>query len=201
MVLFSSATSQPVATTHYIDLAATPFPEATPPEIHAPAAPAIATSTTQEQPKEEIPKEEMPVTVPAAPATVSPEVLSTPLGLGMAHGFFKSLAEGRTLRDEIRVYYFEILEKINTSWWQKAGTLKESVHQDGIIDISIGPDGVLQEARLVSTTGSAEVDRAIIEILKEASPFTPPPVSFGQDSFRAPLRIAAPSNLFRLGGK
>ena len=195
LVLFSSSASRPVALTHYIDLAATPLPAA-PSEIHAPV-PNVAEQTVT-PPEIQQPKEEGPVESSAAPGPVTPEILSTPLGLGLTHGFFKSLGEGKTLRDEIRVYYFEILEKINTAWWQKAGNLSATADQDGIVDISIGPDGVLIGVQMARTTGSGEVDRAIIEALREASPFAPPPVGFGQDVFRAPLRIAAPSNLFRL---
>ena len=195
LVLFSSSISRPVALTHYIDLEATPLPAA-PPEIHAPV-PNVAEQAVP-PPEVQQPQEDGPTEESVAPGPVSSEILSTPLGLGMAHGFFKSLAEGKTLRDEIRVYYFEILEKINTTWWQKAENLSAAADQDGIVDISIGPDGVLVGARMARTTGSGEVDRAIIEALREASPFAPPPVGFGQDVFRAPLRIAAPSNLFRL---
>lgn len=199
VVLFSTSSSQPVIITNYIDIANPPLPPAAPPEIHAPA-PAVVEKETSE-PEIEQPNREEHVEKDAPTEPVSPEILSTPLGLGMAHGFFKSLAEGKTLRDEIRVYYFEILGKINTIWWQKAGSISEVAQQEGIVDISIGPDGAIQGARLARTTGSTEVDRAIIEALREASPFPPPPVSMGQDSFRAPLRIAVPSNLFRLGNR
>lgn len=133
-------------------------------------------------------------TAPAAPFA---DILATPLGQGMANGFFSTLAEGRTLRDDIRGYYFELLERINDRWWQKAATLRDSAPRGGVVEVLIGRDGTLYGARLLSDTGSREVDRAIIDVLSAASPFSPLPASYEPDLFRAPLRFTAPSNLFR----
>lgn len=124
------------------------------------------------------------------------DILATPLGLGMANGYFSSLAEGRTLRKDIRGYYFDILEKINHRWWQKAGALTEVALQDGIIEVVIGRDGKLFDVRQMRSTGSREVDRAIIDAITEAEPFPPLPASYEPGIFQAPLKISKPSHLF-----
>jgi protein TonB len=133
----------------------------------------------------------------AAPANNFADVLATPLGRGMANGFFSTLAEGRTLRDDIRGYYFELLERINDRWWQRAATLKDSARRDGIAEVVISRDGTLYEVRLISDTGSREVDRAIIDVLSGASPFSALPASYEPNLFHAPLKFTAPSNLFK----
>ncbi|OHB32609.1 MAG: hypothetical protein A2X79_05190 [Desulfuromonadaceae bacterium GWB2_53_15] len=122
--------------------------------------------------------------------------LKSPLGLGMANGYFSSLADGRTLRDDIRGYYFDIMEKINLRWWQTAGTIKEVAQQDGIIEIQIGRDGKLFDVRLMRGTGSSVADRAIINAITEAAPFPALPTSYELETFRAPLKISKPSHLF-----
>lgn len=198
LVMVAGTASSPTTVAQYVELAS-PSAPAPPPEIHAPAPggpPALPEA--EPPPSVEEPPPEQSAETAREQSQVSPEILSTPLGLGMTYGFFKSIGEGRTLREDIRDYYFQILERINGTWWQKAGAT-EGIRQDGIVDIGIAPDGTLVEARVSMTTGSAAVDRMIVEAIRESAPFAPPPVGFGQFLFRAPLRIAAPSNLFRLG--
>lgn len=125
-------------------------------------------------------------------------VMSTPLGLGMTHGYFSGLADGRTLRDDIRGYYFEMVEKINKEWWEKAGLLKEPLRQDGIFELLIQRDGTIVSIRILQGTGLVEADRLLTEIIKKASPLPPLPDTYNLELFRAPLRIKAPSFLFRL---
>ena len=124
-------------------------------------------------------------------------LMSTPLGLGMVHGFFSGLADGRTLRDDVREYYFEMVGKINREWWDKAGQLKESLRHDGIFELLIQRDGSIVSIRVMQGTGSSDADRLLTEIIKKASPLPPLPSTYGLDMFRAPLRIKAPSFLFR----
>lgn len=125
-----------------------------------------------------------------------PEILATQLGRGMANGYFSSFGEGKNLRDDIREYYFVVLEKVNSLWWVKAETLKSTASQDGKVEFLVGRDGTLLDLRLSKSTGSREVDRAIIEVLKEMDPFPSLPASYALDMFRAPLKITAPSHLF-----
>ena len=124
--------------------------------------------------------------------------MSTPLGLGMTHGYFSGIADGRSLRDDIRGYYFEMVEKINRGWWDKAGLLKEPLRQDGIFELLVERDGTIVSIRILQGSGSREADRLLTEIIKKSSPLPPLPSSYDPDLFRAPLRIKAPSFLFRM---
>ncbi|HXE94761.1 MAG TPA: TonB family protein [Dongiaceae bacterium] len=123
--------------------------------------------------------------------------MSTPLGLGMTHGYFSGLADGRTLRDDTRGYYFEMVEKINRVWWDNAGLLKEPLRSDGIFELLVRRDGTIASIQILRGTGSREADRLVTEIIRNASPLPPLPASYELSLFRAPLRIKAPSNLFR----
>ena len=125
-------------------------------------------------------------------------LMSTPLGLGMTHGYFSGIADGRSLRDDIRGYYFEMVEKINREWWDKAGLLREPLRQDGIFELLVQRDGAIVSIRILQGSGSREADRLLTEIIRKASPLPPLPSSYDLGLFRAPLRIKAPSFLFRV---
>lgn len=131
--------------------------------------------------------------------TVSSEIASTrSLGLGMANGYFSGIADGKTLRDDIRSYYFDMVAKINQNWWNNAGILKNPLRQDGILELLIQRDGTIVSVRILQGTGSPEADQLLIKTVKDASPILPLPSSYEPDLFRAPLKIKAPSFLLRL---
>jgi protein TonB len=115
----------------------------------------------------------------------------------MTHGYFSGLADGRTLRDDIRGYYFEMVEKINREWWDKAGLLKEPLRHDGVFELLIQRDGTIVSIRILQGTGSREADSVVTEIIRNASPLPSLPATYDLGLFRAPLRIKAPSFLFR----
>jgi protein TonB len=101
-------------------------------------------------------------------------------------------------RLNIRGYYFEMVEKINREWWDKAGLLKEPLRRDGIFELLVQRDGTIVTIRILQGSGSHEADRLLTEIIRNASPLPPLPSSYDSSMFRAPLRIKAPSFLFRL---
>jgi len=125
-------------------------------------------------------------------------LMSTPLGLGMTHGYFSGLSDGRSLRDDIRGYYFEMVEKINREWWDKAGLLNEPLRRDGIFELLVKRDGTIVSIRMLQGTGSGEADRLLAKIIMNASPLPALPSTYDSDLFRSPLRIKSPSFLFRL---
>ncbi len=129
------------------------------------------------------------------------DVMSSPLGLGMAYGYVRTLADGATLRDDIRRYYFELVNAINREWWIRAASLKEPIRQDGMVEIFLLRDGTVMSQRIRQSTGSRDSDRVLLEALAAASPFPPLPDQYEGAAFMAPLRIAAPSALFRMGGR
>jgi periplasmic protein TonB len=115
-------------------------------------------------------------------------------GLGMASGYFNSLGEGRTLRPEIREYYLSLLEKVNETWWG------ESRGQSGwaagaVINVLIARDGTLLDLQLAQSSGNLSRDRAIVQALRNSSPFPPLPDGYADNSFKAPLRFVAPLNM------
>lgn len=197
-VLLASTQRSPGPAVTYIDIdsiADSTSPAV--PVIHAPSPQPAQVKPEMPAPMVEKSAESTITEAPAAPAKPqAAEVLATSLGRGMASGYFSSLADGKNLRDEIREYYFTVLEKVNSRWWLRAETLKETASRDGIVEFLVSRDGTLLDLRLLKSTGSREVDRAIIEVLKDTAPFPPLPASYRLDMFQAPLKIAAPLHLF-----
>jgi protein TonB len=167
-----------------------------------PDQPAAMTSTTATAALERgEPEHEQAPARPSEPSgsqEKQDEKASSSLGLGMANGYFTGLADGRSLRDDIRGYYLEMVERINREWWDKAGLLKEPLRQDGIFELLIQREGTVVSIRIVQGTGSAEADQLLTEIIRKASPLPPLPPTYNLSQFLAPLRIKAPLFLFRL---
>jgi len=173
-----------------------------------PAAAPLVPMPSETVPPSDVSPGEKPVQAPAA-VLPSPkgktsgemkDLMTTPLGLGMTYGYVSSLGEGNSLREDIRGYYFEVVEKINHEWWKRADGLKEPIRRDGIIELYVRPDGSVISQRMYQGTGSQEADQVLHDVIKAVSPLPPLPASFDQDMFLAPLRIKAPSNLFRFKG-
>lgn len=120
------------------------------------------------------------------------------LGMGMMHGYFSSIADGKSLREDIREYYFEVVEKINREWWKKAGDIKEQMRQDGFVEVRILRDGSLLSIRTLQKTGSRDADDLLEHVVHATAPFPPLPRTFDQDIFQIPLRVKAPTSLFRI---
>lgn len=171
----------------------TPSPPSAQPHVMTSPTPAAEqdTATTAQEQVPELP------TGSAGSSGKEAGLMSTPLGLGMMHGYFSGLADGRSLRDDIRGYYFDMVEKINREWWDKAGLLKEPLRQDGIFELLVQRDGTIVSIQMLQGSGSTESDRLLTEIIKKSSPLPPLPSSYNLELFRAPLRIKAPSFLFR----
>ena len=176
------------------------------PSIAAPSPPLSAPPEMIAPSPSPVPEAEKPL--PEPPTALQPPanenagkeggLTSTPLGLGMTHGYFSGLADGKTLRDDIRSYYFEMVEKINREWWEKAASLKEPLREDGIFELQIQRDGTITAVRILRGTGQKDADRLVMEIIRNASPLPALPPTYEMEQFRAPLRIKAPLFLFRL---
>ncbi|GFE60523.1 hypothetical protein AOG2_11110 [Geobacter sp. AOG2] len=170
-----------------------------------PASPLLAPAPPEtESPSDASPDENSLQPSPAAQVSTQEnssegmkKLMATPLGFGMTYGYVSSLAEGRSLREDIRGYYFELVEKINREWWKRAEGLKEPIRRDGIIELYLGLDGSIVSQRIYQGTGSREADQVLMDAIKAVAPFPPLPANFDQKTFIAPLRIKAPSFLFR----
>jgi protein TonB len=116
------------------------------------------------------------------------------VGLGATRGFFKSLGEGETLRDDIQEYYLELLQSINQKWWLDKNIDRTGV-RELILNIVIARDGTVVEKNLLRSSGNAGYDRAVLKALESVSTLPPLPATYNGNVFFAPVRLVAPLNL------
>ena len=134
----------------------------------------------------------------AQPAVVksTPDPLQqTSFGLGISRGYFKSIAEGQTLRSDIKDYYFAMLEKINESWWANSGQNRDGVMREPLIDVWVARNGEIINKSLLKSSGNPAYDREILRAVDAAAPLPALPESFDGDIFQAPVRLVAPRGL------
>jgi len=163
--------------------------EAVPDEPEEVQPPAAETPSVAEQLRQDV-KQSL------ADAEENPEVLhEKSFSLGLTNGYFSSLAEGGTLRNDIRDYYFSMLREINEKWW-----LNNSGNFGGlrgaIVEVVVSRDGMIVKKSLLRSSGNPSFDRAIFKTLEKANPLPPLPNDYKLNFFSAPLRFVAPLNLF-----
>lgn len=180
-------------------------------DMVAPAVPSPAIRETAVAPKEAaaIPETLSPVTPPPSeleklqkgvqqtmeaanskPATVQ----QVSMGLGIISGRFSTLADGKTLRDDMREYYLTMLERFNEKWWL-GNNGPQAVAQGAVIMVSIARNGVIVDKSLIQSSGNPANDRVLLQALDAAGPLPPLPATYEGDFFKAPLRFVAPLNL------
>lgn len=173
--------------------------------------PQVSPKTTAVQPPASIPQRQMVLPSPTekilpAPPLPTPveEVSPQPppqatgpsLSLGLKRGFFRSLADGETLRGDVREYYFALVERVNEQWWSAAGdTDVEPGRREALVTITVRKSGEIFDVRLVKSSGNDEYDRMILDALQAASHLPPLPESYPGEFFQAPLRLMAPRGL------
>lgn len=116
------------------------------------------------------------------------------LGLGMTSGYFGSFGEGRTLRGDIREYYFEMLRSINEKWWLSNNNIPAG-RNNAFVMVVIARNGMVVAMKLAESSGNPQFDKAILQVLEAASPLPPLPATYDRDFFEAPLRFNLPLNL------
>ena len=179
--------------------------------LREPTAPATAEPTVPPEPVAESTREET-----APPAAVNPETdklrrdvrqtldkaQSDPdslhersFGLGLTTGYFSSLAEGESLKSDIREYYFSMLKEINEKWWQSNGGNSVSF-RGALVEIVVARNGMIVKKTLIRSSGNSSFDRSIFQALEKANPLPPLPQEYTLNYFSAPLRFVAPLNLF-----
>lgn len=153
------------------------------PAVLPPEQPAVesSSSTAKDQPP------------PATP--VADPFQQTSFGLGISRGFFRSIADGQSLKPDIKDYYFAMLEKINASWWANGGSTRDGVVQEPLIDVLVGRNGEIIRKMLVRSSGNPAYDRDILRAVDAAAPLPALPESFGGDVFEAPVKLVAPRGL------
>ena len=122
------------------------------------------------------------------------------IGLGITSGYFGSFADGETLRDDVREYYFELLRRVNEVWWT-AGSGHGERLRGASVSIAIGRDGRIAEKVLLQSSGNREFDQGLLQALERAVPLPPLPGSYDGEFFVAPLRFVPPLNLLGTGPK
>ena len=130
-----------------------------------------------------------------------PELLEqASLGLGLSLGYFSSLAEGRTLRDDIKEYYFTLLRKVNEQWWLiGAGTVRTP--RIPVLTVVLNRNGDLLNRVIEQGSGDPEFDRKILRSVDGAAPFPPLPPTYREQYFTVPIRMVPPLNLLLGGGE
>lgn len=118
------------------------------------------------------------------------------LGLSITSGYFGAIGEGETLRDDIRVYYFEMLRRINAKWWLNRDNRMAGINR-AVFYLVIARDGTIVDRMLMTSSGNPAYDRAMMRTLDASSPLPPLPESYQGDFFQAPLRFNVPLNLLQ----
>jgi protein TonB len=112
----------------------------------------------------------------------------------MSHGFFRSLADGESLRGDVRDYYFGLVRRVNEQWWATAAMHGAATGgREALVSITMTRQGEILAIRLVQSSGIATYDQLILEALQQTSPLPPLPESYPGEYFQAPLRLVAPS--------
>jgi len=155
-----------------------------PPVAEAAAEPAPATAKLEQSVANSLQK-----------AAQTPEAVhESAIGLGMISGHFASFAEGASLKDDVRVYYFALMRRINEAWWT-SGAAKGSFANAAAVNLIISRDGKVVACELQESSGSREQDKALLEAVRTAEPLPPLPQSYLWPTFTAPIRFVPPLRL------
>lgn len=128
-------------------------------------------------------------------AVKTPEAVhENAIGLGMISGHFASFAQGETLKDDIRVYYFSLMRRINEVWWTD-GAAKGAFISPASVLLTISRDGKVVGCELLESSGNREQDQALLDSVKKAEPLPSLPPSYLQRTFNAPIRFVPPLRL------
>ena len=189
---YAVPSSQPL----FVDLKSLAVPVETPlPEAQPPADSPLPPPETLPEATPETARMEKSIDSSLRRAVQTPEAVhESSIGLGMISGHFASYAQGESLKDEIRVYYFELMRRINEVWWT-TGAVKGSFVAAASVNIMISRDGKVVGCELMESSGSREQDQALLESIKNAEPLPPLPQSFHQRTFNAPIRFVPPLRL------
>lgn len=183
------------------ELASPAAPKAVSQTLPAPPAPMSETTETPREPEPQpapppSEAEQLTETLKNAVSSAAqqPEALQkASFGLGLMNGHFSTLADGRSLRDDMREYYLDMLRTINEKWWVDGGHFEGA--RGAIINIVVARNGEIVNARVIQSSGNPQYDRTVLKSLQAASPVPPLPEHFAGGYFTAPIRFNAPLNL------
>jgi protein TonB len=182
-----------------------PVPAAVP--TPAPALAAVPVTNAQAVPEVSPPPVPTPVAdrleTASLAATRGPDasgeaVRQHAIGLGMLTGQFGSFAEGESLKDDIREYYFTLMRRVNEVWWL-TGAERSRLAGGASITMVITREGRLASCELLESSGDRAHDHLLLETLKKAEPLPPLPASYRWPTFNAPVRFIPPLGLMLPG--
>lgn len=128
-------------------------------------------------------------------AAAQPEAMQkVSFGLGLLNGHFGTIADGKSLRDDMREYHLSLLRAVNEKWWQNE-TRPKGV-SNAMVMITVARNGDIIDARIIQSSGSPSYDRSMLDSLKAASPVPPLPAYFEQAVYSAPIRFNVPLTMF-----
>jgi periplasmic protein TonB len=131
-------------------------------------------------------------------AEIPDAVHDSSIGLGMVSGRFASFADGESLKDDIRVYYFSLMRRINEVWWL-SGAPKGAFTSAASVNIHISREGKVLRCEFLESSGNREQDQAILDSIKKAEPLPPLPSTYYGWVFNAPIRFVPPLRLMFSG--
>jgi protein TonB len=200
LLLLPGRYSVPSAAPLFVDLQNMAVPvEAPLEEAQQPEAPPLPEPEPLPQANPETAKMEQAIESSLQKAAVTPEAVhESSIGLGMISGHFASFSQGETLKDEIRVYYFELMRRINEAWWT-SGAVKGNFVESASVIIVISREGSVVGCELIESSGNREQDKALLESIRKTGPLPPLPQSFRQLTFNAPIRFVPPLRLMLPG--
>lgn len=196
--LMLPGTTVPTEEVTFVDLSAsdpTPSPQQQSPAGEAMKAP-VKEPIMEEETTEEIPDKQEVAEQPEV-TDQAPVVQQQPrdaFSLGLARGFFNTIANGRTLRPELRDYYLHLLEKVNEKWWAVEVDHRQ-LRREVMAIVIIARNGVMVAGRIVKSSGDPILDDLVMKTIVAAAPFEPLPEGFSTDFFQAPIRLVPPLSL------
>lgn len=161
---------------------------AAPPE-EAPASEPESASAIPE------PADDTRVSPPRADSRESMEPSS--ISFSISAGSFTSFGEGTSLKDEIRPYFLEMLQRINRSWQNTGRGVR--LTRGAMILVSIDREGKLRDVRILQGSGNRSHDRMLMAAV-ETTLFEPLPENYRKDTFEAPIRFTPPLSLLSFDG-
>lgn len=179
----------------YVDLKTVPLPQPVPAEKAPPEPEPVQPEPIPETPP---PPQEAATEQPKAvepPPVVPPkeeERSRTTFGMGLTKGYFRSLSDGESLRDDIKGYYLGMLQGINEKWWLEQ---KDQQVRPIVVNITVARNGEIVASYILQSSGNIVYDRAVQKSLEGSGPLPPLPPSFEGAFFDVPVRLVPPLNL------
>jgi len=181
--VFDVALSEPVQVTPAMALPQKQIEAEDAPELPDTSPEPVNETST---PVSEVPPPPLPVLAPP-----------TSLMFGISSGSFASFGDGLTLKEDIRAYFLDILERINTSWQKEGVGVKLAA--PAMLLLSIDRSGEVRMVQTLQSSGNPIHDRLLAKAVTNAAPFPPVPENYRGQSFETPLRFTPPLSLMAFG--